>query len=45
MRAHGNALHQCDALTLMADQGVAPCPTGWTLIKEIAIRFNNVKSY
>ncbi len=27
MRARGNALHQCDAFTLMADQGVAHRPT------------------
>ncbi len=26
MRARGNALHQCDAFTLMADQGIAHCP-------------------
>ncbi len=27
MRARGNTLHQCDAVTLMADQGVDHRPT------------------
>lgn len=45
MGARGNALHQWEAFTLLADQGIAHRLGPWAHIKEIVIFFNNAKSY
>mgnify|MGYP003606214773 CR=1 FL=1 len=45
MRAPSNALHQWEAVTRMADQGLCIALRPWAPIKEIAIFFNKAESY